>query len=679
MTDTPHTRGRHFKQTPGEDPWAADETPQTQPANTEQQYSAPQETNPYAPRQFTQAPQGGLNPAQGDGNFGDAWMSNLGGGSDDGGHRHHHHHHHHHHRGRRIAAVVGGVVAALLVIAGICGALVYRDAMDVLGQSKSVMAQVSTVGDALKSGDGDSLVQTASQMASEVSGMRSKVDGPLWNVASALPVLGDDIRAARGVVEQADNLMQNALMPVAQSLQGVSLSTLLQDGTVDVQTLESVSAALSQAQPVVEQASSAIDALPQAHIGKVRDAVDKVRGPIASAAETLKGFNEIAPVLPQMLGASGTRNYLLVAQNLAELRSTGGLPGSMGVLTIDNGHISLNEFVPATSLDNEDGGHYGITDEEMAIWGKNDRLGKHICDTNLIPDFARDSQIWSEWWQDKKGSSVDGVIAIDPVLLQKLLALTGGIEVNGHTIDGTNAAKALLNDAYNEMPVEQTDQFFSDVAGQAFEHVMGSLGNVGVTDLMQTLGDAVGEQHLFAWMANADEQALVEKAGAAGTLVNDAANPQLGVFISDDTYSKKSWFFSTDTQVGSGVTNADGTVTYHMTTTLSNHLTADEAASSASYITGYNIDRRDNTDMVMWLYLVAPAGGSISNVSQEGGDIALQDFTELPYNGFNVTFANPRIDGGETMTVSYDVTCAAGSAPMTLRTTPTAQSVAGWE
>ena len=673
MTEEPRSHGKHFRQVPDDN----EQTGFTELHVTEVRSGASRtvpSSDPYA------APHGdNPNGQQESHSFGDAWMGSLG-SSDDGGRRHHRHHHHHHHRrGRRIAAIVGAVVAVLVVVCGVCGALVYRDAMDVLDQSKDVMAQAATISDDLKNGNGDELNSTVQGMASEVSSMHAKTSGPLWVAASYVPVLGDDIRVARGVVEQADNLMQNALMPAAQSLQGVSLSTLLTDATVDVKTLETVSAALSQAQPVVEQASEAIEALPQAHIGKVRDAVDKVRRPIASATETLRGLNEIAPMLPQMLGANGTRNYLLVAQNLAELRSTGGLPGSIGVLTIDNGHISLNEFVPATSLDNEDGGHYGITDEEMAIWGKNDRLGKHICDTNLIPDFARDSQIWSEWWQDKKGTAVDGVIAIDPVLLQKLLALTGGIEVDGHSIDGTNAAKALLNDAYNEMPVEQTDQFFSDVASQAFDHVMGSLGSVGVTDLMQALGDAVGEQHLFAWMANADEQALVEKAGAAGTLVNDAANPQLGVFISDDTYSKKSWFFSTDTQVGSGVTNADGTVTYHVTTTLSNHLTADEAASSASYITGYNTDRRDNTDMVMWIYLVAPAGGSISNVSQEGGDVALQDFTELPYNGLSVTFANPRIDGGETMTVTYTVTCAAGAAPMTVRTTPTAQSVAGWE
>ena len=662
---------KHFRQVTDDN----EQTGFTEPPVTEVRsgasWAAPS-SGPYA------TPHGGNpNGQQESPSFGDAWMESLG-SSDDGGRGHRRHHHHR--RGRRIAAIVGAIVAVLVVVCGVCGALVYRDAMDVLDQSKDVMAQATTISDALKNGNGDELNSTVQGMASEVSSMHAKTSGPLWTAASYVPVLGDDIRVACGVVEQADNLMQNAFVPAAQSLQGVSLSTLLTDATVDVQTLETVSAALSQAQPVVKQASEAIDALPQAHIGKIRDAVDKVRGPIASAAETLRGLNEIAPMLPQMLGANGTRNYLLVAQNLAELRSTGGRPGSMGILTVDNGHISMGEFAGLQEVNNTEGGHYGFTDEEVAIWGGGrDRLGQYFGDTNLIPDFARDSQIWSEWWQDKKGTAVDGVIAIDPVLLQKILALTGGIEVDGYSIDGSNAAKALLNDAYNEMPIDQTDQFFSDVASQAFDHVMGSLGSMSLPGLVQTLGDAVGEQHLFAWMANADEQALVVKAGAAGMLGNDSANPQLGVFISDDTWSKKSWFFSTDTQVSDGTTNADGTTTYHVTTTLTNHLTADEANNSVKAITGVNLARRDNTDMVMWIYLVAPAGGSISNVSQEGGDMTLQDFTELPYNGLSVTFANPRIDGGETMTVAYTVTCAAGAAPMTVRTTPTAQSVAGWE
>ena len=44
--------------------------------------------------------------------------------------------------------------------------------------------------------------------------------------------------------------------------------------------------------------------------------------------QVLSNINEIAPVLPQMLGDGGSRTYLLMAQQNAELRATGGLPGS---------------------------------------------------------------------------------------------------------------------------------------------------------------------------------------------------------------------------------------------------------------------------------------------------------------------------------------------------------------
>ena len=176
-------------------------------------------------------------------------MESLGSSDDDGRKHHRHHHHHHHRRGRRIAAIVGAIVAVLVAVCGVCGALVCRDAMDVLDQSKDVMALAATISDDLKNGNGDELNSTVQDMASEVSSMHTKTSGPLWVAASYVPVLGDDIRVVRGVVEQADNLMQNAFVPAAQSLQGVSLSTLLTDATVDVQTLETVSAALSQAQP----------------------------------------------------------------------------------------------------------------------------------------------------------------------------------------------------------------------------------------------------------------------------------------------------------------------------------------------------------------------------------------------------------------------------------------------
>ncbi len=575
--------------------------------------------------------------------------------------------------------IVGGVVAALVLVIAVSGFMVYRDAQALVGQKSSLMSQATTLTKGIMSGDSEAVKTSSQSIATQVSSMRATTSSPFWGVASVIPVLGDDIRAASGLVAQADNLCQNAMIPAVNALDGVSLSSLGRDQTVNLDRLQSVLAALSQISPVVSQSSAAINDLPTPHMSQLKDAIDSVKEPLSSLSDMLNQLDSYGSLLPQMLGSDGTtRTYLLAAQNNAELRPTGGLPGSIGTLTITNGHIELGDFISTGTINGLEGASaYGVTAEETALFG--DRVGQITNDTNFIPDFSRVGSLFSEIWESKTGTHVDGVIAVDPVFVQALLKLTGGIEVKGFNIDGDNAARVILNDAYNSLPTDETDGFFADVASAAFDKVTGNLKNVAITDLITTVEDAVKEQHFMVWMANDAEEDAAKEAGAAGELKNDSSNPVLGVFAADDTWSKKSWFFSGNTEVSEGTQNSDGTITYHVTSTFTNNLTAELAAQNVSYVTGYNPLRRDETDMVMWVYLFAPAGGSISNVSSSGADTSLMDFREMSYNGFQVMEAEPRIDGGETLTVTYDVTCAANSAPLTVRQQPTAQKVAGWE
>ncbi len=579
----------------------------------------------------------------------------------------------------RAIKICAGVIGAIVLIFALSGFMVMRDAQALVNQKSSIMSQATTLTKGIMNGDSDSVKTSSESIASQVSSMRSTTSSPFWGVASAIPVLGDDIRAARGLVEQADNLCQNAMLPAVSALDGVSLASLGKDETVNLDKLQSVLSALSQISPVVSQSSTAINELPEPHMGQLKSAIDSIKEPLSSLSTLLGQLDSYGSLLPQMLGSDGsTRTYLLAAQNNAELRPTGGLPGSIGTLTITNGHISMGDFIgTATITDLEGAAAYGVTAEETALFG--DRVGKITNDTNFIPDFSRVGTVFAEIWEGKTGTHIDGVIAIDPVFLQSLLKLTGGIEVKGLTIDGDNAAKVLLNEAYNVMPIDETDAFFSDVASAAFDKVTGSLKDVNLTDLITTAENGIKDQHFMVWMANEEEQQAAEEVGAAGELKYDSSNPVLGVFAADDTYSKKSWYFSGNTDVSEGTENSDGTVTYHVTSTFTNHFTSDLVASSSTYITGVNTWRRDDTDMVMWVYLFAPAGGSISNLSASGADMSLMDFREMSYNGLQVMEAEPRIDGGETLTVTYDVTCAAGAAPLTLRQQPTAQKVAGWE
>ena len=579
----------------------------------------------------------------------------------------------------RIIKIVAGVIGALVLVVALSGLMVYRDAQALVSQKSGLMSQATTLTKGIMSGDSEAVKTSSQSIASQVSSMRSTTSSPFWAIASAIPVAGDDIRAARGLVEQADNLCQNAMLPAVSALDGVSLASLGRDETVNLDKLQNVLAALSQVAPVVNQSATAINDLPTPHMGQLKDAIDSVKEPLNSLSDLMTQLNSYGSLLPQMLGSDGTtRTYLLAAQNNAELRPTGGLPGSIGTLTITDGHIELGEFISTGSINGLEGASaYGVTEEETALFG--DRVGQITNDTNFIPDFSRVGTLFSEIWESKTGTHIDGVIAVDPVFVQSLLKLTGGIEVKGYTIDGDNAAKVILNDAYNTMPTDETDGFFADVASAAFDKVTGNLKNVNLTDLITTVEDGIKNQHFMVWMDNDAEEDAAKEVGAAGELKTDSSNPVLGVFAADDTWSKKSWFFSANTEVSEGTQNSDGTVTYHVTSTFTNNLTAELAAQNVSYVTGYNPLRRDETDMVMWVYLFAPAGGSISNVSSSGADLSLMDFREMSYNGFQVMEAEPRIAGGETLTVTYDVTCAANSAPLTVRQQPTAQKVAGWE
>ena len=581
-------------------------------------------------------------------------------------------------KGKFVGLIVGLVILAVVAFGGTTGFLLYKDAKNLQAQAGTLISEVKSMKDYLKNGEGEQLNATAGTVAEQISSMRDTVNGPAWTIASLIPVYGDDIKLVRGVMEQADILTQDAMLPACAQLEDFKLGTLLSDGAVNLPMLKELISTIQDVEPVVTSSIDAIEELPEPHIGKVESLMEKVTGPMATAKSALANINEIAPLLPQMLGDGGTRTYLLMAQQNAELRSTGGLAGSIGPLVVENGKISVGEFVAGnTDLGGEANLYGEVTAEEDSLF--TNRMAIRITDTNFNPDFPRVAHFAKGLYEAGTGQKVDGVIAIDPVFLQYLLSLAGGVDVAGINVNGDNAAALMLHDAYNMLSVEQTDQFFSGVAGLAFKQIMGNLGEVGFSNLFKTLGRGIAEHRFLAWMENPEEEELMTLMGCSGALKDDPAEPELGVYFADETWSKISWYFSNNTHVDEGVKNNDGTTSYHVTTTMTNNLTLAEAANQVDYITGYHPNKKNRAGMFMHVYLVAPAGGSISNISTEGGDFSPQPFTEMPYNQWTFFTASPVLADGETITISYDVTVSAeAEQPLMVRTTPTAQVVAGW-
>ena len=87
-------------------------------------------------------------------------------------------------------------------------------------------------------------------------------------------------------------------------------------------------------------------------VEQVRDAVDKVYGQLARADREAAHAAAAAKLAPAIFGADGVRTYLLVVQNNAESRATGGFIGSFALMTAHDGEVDVGEM-QRTSIWNE--------------------------------------------------------------------------------------------------------------------------------------------------------------------------------------------------------------------------------------------------------------------------------------------------------------------------------------
>lgn len=577
-------------------------------------------------------------------------------------------------RGPRWWQVTLIVVAVLAVVAGACGFAMYQDVKAIQSEVGNVKQEFAVYKDALMNGKSDQLSGSAASLAQSTQTMADHVSSPLWALAELAPVYGQDVRQARELVNSANILTHNGLVPFSNSLNGVSVKSLVKDGgQVDIPILQKVIDAVLEVQGPLKDTIHTVQSMEPFHIQKLNDLIDSTRSALSTASDLLDEADDVLPQLPSMLGANGeTKTYLVVALNNVETRSSGGFPGSWGTMTVTDGKIALGDFSAIQGLRQEGGTGFSPTAEEVAAFDMGsvvDNPGSSM----MTPQFPRAAEAAAQSWLAFKGQAVNGVVAIDPVFLQALLAVTGrSVDVGGVHVDGSNAAAVLMHDTYWNLPVEAQDAFFASVAGSSFQAVFQGLGHADSGDLAKTFMDGALARNFQVWMADEAQEAAIDALGFSGGLEDDPAKPVLGTYTNDYTWSKMDWYLDMRTSVGKGTKNPDGSTSYPVTTTVTNAMTEAEAASAPYYVYGGNPDKRSQGDMLTHLYLMAPAGGSISNVQGTGGVFSAAQHTVYGFDEWTCALQeNP----GETTTVTYTVTTSPqATEPLAVDRTPAART-----
>lgn len=572
-------------------------------------------------------------------------------------------------KGKVVLFAILGVILALVILLGIYVAMMIPSVKTVKATAEGIVPKAKAAVTAATSADTTSLPDAVQSIRADVVAIQDEVSGPLWTLATFVPVYGSDVSNARQLVNVAVDAIDDAVVPVANSLAAHSVDSILSSGGVDGAALQDLCNAVADIAPAVQAAADGVSQYGVFHISQLNDLVSMAKDPLIQAAAFLTGNGDTLRALPSILGCDGARTYLVVAQNNAEVRATGGLPGAMEIVTIDNGEISYGDVETLSAIGDIGYTPLPLTDEEFAIYGES--LGSTPANMTYSPDFPRDAQLLSACWEQIQGVTVDGVIAVDPVFFQNVLGLVGGVTLeDGTVVDGTNAAELLMSTTYWTFAddILQTDVRFAEVAQAGMEAIKANLGSVDKKDLLKVVKQGVDDGRLYVWFSDADDEAIAEKLGCAGSLNSDPSKPELGVYVNDATWSKISWYLRLNTTIGEGQKNADGTTSYSVTTAISNTLTEELADEAPSYVTGYNPEKRSVSDMLTWLYFYAPAGATISDVNVVGDGVT--DRYDATHDGLQVVFEMTRLEAGQSLTFTYTVTTTAGADEMTLRTSP---------
>ncbi len=603
------------------------------------------------------------------------------------------------------------VLVAVAVVGAVSALTLYRQAMEVKAHEEraiSLMAGLKGLSGSSASGVGkdtvDSINTVLPQLQAETAAAQHITEGTLWSVASHMPVYGKDIATVRGMTRIVHQLTTKPLPQLADTLSTLANASLTtDDGSLNLEPITQAAASMKAANQPLQQLVQQYDALPRPNIGKIATAYDAGRKQLTTAGTTIDDLSNALDIIPGFLGSGGAKTYAVMAMTTSEARSSGGLIGSVGVMATNNGKISVGDF-----HSNKEYLPYGegnpTTDEQRIFkdWGPL-QMAIDLRDLAVYPDTQRIAEDMRTIWQRAPwgaNQQLDGIITVDPVFLQKMVAINGQVTLSdGRVLTGDNTAEFLLNTVYKEYPESMQDQYFTEVATQSISAMFSNINLTKLTQVGQAMSSLAQGRHFSMYSFDEATENSLKSAGFTASTPDDEANPKIGVYIDEQNPSKMGWYVHRTSKLTRTSCNDNGSQTYHVEYTLTNTLTSAEAVTLPEYINGGAyalqrlqeklatntlIDGNTGSSKVPSLKLgtaaekmliYPPAGGTISHVSSRGSGTVYVNPRSTMLNGKAVTTSLVLLTPGQSVTYSFDVT----TSPKATADLGVDQTPMGWE
>jgi hypothetical protein len=308
---------------------------------------------------------------------------------------------------------------------------------------------------------------------------------------------------------------------------------------------------------------------------------------------------------------------LVVTQNSAEARGTGGILGALAIVEFDKGNFKVLQANSNLIFPSERRTPIDMPKEFVDLYGYDPGIFQN---SNLSPHFPYGAEIWMALWERKYGGNLDGVIAVDPTALSYILESTGPIQLDdGEVINSSNVVYKTLSEAYKrfeddnfarkEYLVRMMRAVFEKLSARSFEPL----------DFAHQVKRAILDNRVLIYSRDVATQEKLSTTRLAGHMELDPNNEFRAVIKNTDA-SKLDYYLQKDIKIESVDCLNPEQILQRITVTVTNTL------KNGSNLPAYVLTRADRgkpKDYVKGqhrfeLFLYGPTFSRFSGANREG-------------------------------------------------------------
>lgn len=416
--------------------------------------------------------------------------------------------------------IAAGMLAVFAVTLGLGRIVEIRSRIYAVAQSGYDSLRVATARAASRdlSGAANAFQDAAAQF-SQAKSVFDELNPTTTSILAHLPIAGSKIRSGKHLLNAAELLsaagaqFSDLALPLAEQGEGFhTAATFLERLQRDQQRLGDIVSGTEEAIDELQLVRSRD--LPSSY----RAQVEELQRALPILRQSMRAIVDGTNVLTELLGVERSSEELFVFQNANELRPTGGFLGSFALITLDQGIFRI--------LDAPGRGSFSIDDHLPPTIAPPLPLqvitpSWSFRDANWYPDFPTSALQLSRFYQLARGFEPDGVIAVTHTFLERMLSVTGPIELPayGITVDSGNVTAVAQQQVERGFDLRANDpkKFIVDLIPILTDR-LSKLDLALYPKALAAIVESLAAGDLQLWSRNPETQSRIVSLGWSGSL-----------------------------------------------------------------------------------------------------------------------------------------------------------------